>query len=160
MVGLERGWRVWRRKTPELRRLGMNSRNSSTPPAGLDRDESGAAGGPPSGEHSKGPQAGGQPGRKGTGLVPAATPDRTETLAPPGECSGCGGDLTNAADAGELGAGVGLLPAVMEKVHYLLPRRRCGCGKITTAVPPFGAVAQRDLRCRISILSPAIYPSA
>lgn len=46
MVGLERGWRVWRRKTPELRRLGMNSRNSSTPPAGLDRDESGAAGGP------------------------------------------------------------------------------------------------------------------
>jgi hypothetical protein len=108
MVGLERGWRVWRRKTPELRRLGMNSRNSSTPPAGLDRDESGAAGGPPSGEHSKGPQAGGQPGRKGMGLVPAATPDRTETPAPPGECSGCGGDLTNAADAGELGAGVGL----------------------------------------------------
>jgi hypothetical protein len=32
-----------------------------------------------------------------------------------------------------------LLPVVLEKVHYLLPRRRCGCGKITTAVPPFGA---------------------
>jgi transposase len=27
----------------------------------------------------------------------------------------------------------------MEKVHYLLPRRRCGCGRTTTAAPPFGA---------------------
>lgn len=31
-------------------------------------------------------------------------------------------------------------PVVLEKVHYLLGRRRCGCcGKITTATPPFGA---------------------
>lgn len=29
---------------------------------------------------------------------------------------------------------------MMEKVHYLLPRRRCGCGRTTTAVPPCGAV--------------------
>ena len=33
-----------------------------------------------------------------------------------------------------------LPPIALEKVHYLLPRRRCGCcGKITTAAPPFGA---------------------
>jgi hypothetical protein len=32
-----------------------------------------------------------------------------------------------------------ILPVVLEKVHYLLPRRRCGCGKTTTAAPPFGA---------------------
>ena len=33
-----------------------------------------------------------------------------------------------------------LPPIALEKVHYLLPRRRCGCcGKITTAVPPLGA---------------------
>lgn len=32
-------------------------------------------------------------------------------------------------------------PIVLEKVHYLLGRRRCGCcGKITTAAPPLGAV--------------------
>ncbi|MGH3899552.1 MAG: IS66 family transposase [Pseudonocardiaceae bacterium] len=32
-----------------------------------------------------------------------------------------------------------LPPVVMEKVHYLLPRRRCGCcGKTTTAAPPLG----------------------
>ena len=33
-----------------------------------------------------------------------------------------------------------ILAVTLEKVHYLLPRRRCGCGKITTAVPPFGSV--------------------
>ena len=40
-----------------------------------------------------------------------------------------------------LGAQVWDLPPItLEKVHYLLPRRRCGCcGKITTAAPPFGA---------------------
>jgi hypothetical protein len=27
---------------------------------------------------------------------------------------------------------------VVEKVHYLLPRRHCGCGTVTTAAPPFG----------------------
>ena len=33
-----------------------------------------------------------------------------------------------------------LPPIVLAKVHYLLPRRRCGCcGKITTAAPPWGA---------------------
>jgi hypothetical protein len=29
-------------------------------------------------------------------------------------------------------------PIVMAKAHYLLPRRRCGCGRTTTAAPPFG----------------------
>jgi hypothetical protein len=32
-----------------------------------------------------------------------------------------------------------ILPVVLEKVHYLLPRRRCGCGRTSTAAPPFGA---------------------
>lgn len=31
-----------------------------------------------------------------------------------------------------------ILPVVLEKVHYLLPRRRCSCGKTTTAAPPCG----------------------
>jgi hypothetical protein len=31
-----------------------------------------------------------------------------------------------------------ILAITLEKVHYLLPRRRCGCGRTTTAVPPFG----------------------
>ena len=31
-----------------------------------------------------------------------------------------------------------ILAVTLEKVHYLLPRRRCGCGKTTTAAPPLG----------------------
>jgi transposase len=84
---------------------------------------------------------GGQVGRKGSGLAPAAVPDRRQTLPPPGECSGCGGDLAGAADAGTGWAQVwDILPITLEKVHYLLPRRRCTCGCTTTATPPFGAV--------------------
>jgi hypothetical protein len=32
-----------------------------------------------------------------------------------------------------------ILAVTLEKVHYLLPRRRCGCGRTTTVAPPFGA---------------------
>jgi transposase len=32
------------------------------------------------------------------------------------------------------------LPAVLEKTHYLLPRKRCRCGCVSTADPPFGQV--------------------
>ncbi|MGH3718120.1 MAG: DUF6444 domain-containing protein [Pseudonocardiaceae bacterium] len=83
------------------RRLGMNSGNSSTPPskdsievkARRRADRS-------SRERSAERKPGGQPGRKGSGLAPSVTPDRTETLPPPGDCAGCGGDLGDAADAG------------------------------------------------------------
>jgi pimeloyl-ACP methyl ester carboxylesterase len=48
--------------------------------------------------------------------------------------------LADAADAGMSWAQVwDILAVTLEKVHYLLPRRRCGCGKTTTAAPPFGA---------------------
>ena len=122
-------------------RLGHDSTNSSTPPsqdsiaakAKRRADRS-------SWERSKDRKPGGQPGRKGSGLAPAVTPDRTETLPPPGDCSGCGGDLAGAADAGMSWAQVwDILAVTLEKVHYLLPRRRCGCGKTTTAAPPYGA---------------------
>ncbi|MGH3807921.1 MAG: hypothetical protein ACRDRU_15110, partial [Pseudonocardiaceae bacterium] len=55
--------------------------------------------------------------------------------------SGCRADLAQGADAGVGWAQVWDLPPItLEKVHYLLPQRRCGCcRKITTAVPPFGA---------------------
>ena len=123
-------------------RLGRDSTNSSQPPsqdpiaakAKRRADRS-------SRERSKDRKPGGQPGRTGTGLAPATEPDRRETVAAPTECVGCAADLTEAADAGTGWAQVWDLPPIaLEKVHYLLPRRRCGCcGKITTAAPPFGA---------------------
>ena len=123
------------------RRLGMNSGNSSVPPSN-DSIEAKAKrrADRSSRERSKDRKPGGQPGHKGSGLTPAVKPDRTETLPAPSACSGCGGDLADAVDAGMSWAQVwDILPVVLEKVHYLLPRRRCACGKTTTAAPPFGA---------------------
>jgi hypothetical protein len=82
--------------------LGRDSTNSSIPPS----QDSIAAKAKRradrlSWERSKDRKPGGQPGRKGSGLAPTATPDRTETLPPPGDCSGCSGDLAGAADAGK-----------------------------------------------------------
>jgi transposase len=122
-------------------RLGRDSTNSSTPPsqdsiaakAKRRADRS-------SRERSADRKPGGQPGHQSSGLAPTMTPDRTQTLPPPSNCCGCGGDLADAADAGMSWAQVwDILPVVLEKVHYLLPRRRCRCGRTTTAAPLFGA---------------------
>lgn len=143
VVGLASELERARTRIAELEaRLGRDSTNSSIPPSAdsiaakakrrADRS---------SRERSPDRKPGGQPGRKGSGLVPAVIPDRTETLAAPSDCSGCRADLADGADAGVSWAQVWDLPPItLEKVRYLLPRRRCGCcGKITTAVPPFGA---------------------
>jgi transposase len=102
VVGLAARVETLEAENAELRRrVGMSSANSSVPPskdsiaakAKRRADRS-------SRERSADRKPGGQPGRKGSGLAPTVTPDRTETLPPPGECSGCGADLTDAADAG------------------------------------------------------------
>jgi transposase len=122
------------------RQFGKDSSNSSTPPskdslaakAKQRADRS-------SRERSKDRKRGGQPGRKGTGLTPTPDPDRTERVEPPAECRDCRADLAGAAVLADGWAQVwDVLPAVLEKAHYLLPRRRCGCGVTTTAAPPFG----------------------
>jgi hypothetical protein len=73
-------------------------------------------------------------------LTPATVPDRTETAPTPEDCSGCGADLGDGTDAGLSWTQVWDIPPIrLEKVHHLLPRRTCSCcGKITTAVVPFG----------------------
>jgi Transposase IS66 family/Family of unknown function (DUF6444) len=142
VVGLAARVEALEAENAELRRrVGMSSVNSSAPPS---KDSIGAKAkrraDRSSRERSADRKPGGQPGRKGSGLAPVVRPDRTETLPAPGECSGCGGDLSGAADAGVSWAQVwDILPIVLEKVHYLLPRRRCGCGRTTTAAPPSGA---------------------
>jgi hypothetical protein len=63
------------------RRLGVNSANSSSP-SSKDSIEAKAKRRVDrcSRERSKDRKRGGQPGHKGSGLAPAATPDRTQTL--------------------------------------------------------------------------------
>lgn len=122
------------------RQLRQDSSNSSTPPSKdsiaakakqrVDRS---------SRERSKDRKPGGQPGRKGAGLTPTPDPDRRERASPAAQCRQCHADLAGAAELADGWAQVwDVLPPVMEKVHYRLPRRRCGCGAVTTATPPFG----------------------
>jgi transposase len=122
------------------RRLGQNSTNSSVPPskdslaakAKQRADRSSRV-------RSKDRKPGGQPGRQGAGLMPTPDPDRTQRVDPPAECRDCRADLTGGTEVADGWAQVwDVLPAVVEKAHYLLPRRRCGCGTVTTAPPPFG----------------------
>jgi transposase len=130
-----------RAKVAELeRQLGRDSTNSGQPSskdsiAAKARRRADLS----SRERSKDRKPGGQRGRKGVRLEPVGKPDRTERLAGPVDCAGCGADLAGGRDAGEGWAQVwDILPVVVEKVAYVLPRRRCGCGRTTTAQPPQG----------------------
>jgi hypothetical protein len=159
---------TWEAKNAELRRrLGINSTNSSTPPSkGSIGAKAARRANRSSRQRSADRKPGGQPGHKGSGLTPTATPDRTQTLPPPGACSGCAGDLSDAADAETSWAQVwDILAVTLEKVHYLLPRRRCGCRRTTTAAPPFGAAGSvvygpRINAAAILLAARAMFPSS
>ena len=123
------------------RKLETDSTNSSTPPS----QDSLAAKGKRRAQRSqrvrsKDRKPGGQPGRKGSAVTPAGTPDRTETAPGPEDCSKCGADLADGTAAGMSWTQIWDTPAIrLEKVHYLLPRRKCSCcKKITTSMMPFG----------------------
>jgi transposase len=86
-----------RLKVLELeRKLGRDSTNSDQPSsknsiAAKAKRQAGMS----SREHSKDRKPGGQPSRRGVRLEPAEKPDRTETLAAPVDCAGCGADLAD-----------------------------------------------------------------
>jgi hypothetical protein len=122
------------------RRVGTDSTNSSIPPS---KDSIAATAkrraDRSSRERSAERKPGGQPGRTGSGLTPTPDPDRTQRVDPPAECRDCRADLSGAAELADGWAQLwDVAPAVLEKTHYLLPRRRCGCGTTSTAAPPFG----------------------
>ena len=126
------------------RRLGMNSTNSGTPTS---KESVEAAAKRKAGRRSsqrvrsKDRRPGGQSGHKGSGLEPARGDEITsaERAEPPVECASCGAGLAGAADAGDGWAQIwDIAPIALEKVHWVLPRRRCGCcAKTTTALVPF-----------------------
>jgi transposase len=124
------------------RRLRMDSGNSSTPPSKeplAARARRKAAQRASQRERSKQRKPGGQPGHAGSGLEPEADPDRTEQADPPAECRCCGAGLGGAAAGRGWGQVWDIPPVRLEKVHWLLPKLRCGsCGTVTTADPPHG----------------------
>ncbi|NVI87508.1 transposase, partial [Actinomadura sp. BRA 177] len=126
------------------RRLGMDSTNSGTPTSKESIEavaERKARRRSSQRVRSKDRKPGGQPGRRGAGLEPARGDeiDRSERADPPAECSSCGTGLGGADDAGDGWAQIWDIPPItLERVHWVLPRRRCGCcGAITTGAVPF-----------------------
>ncbi|SNQ50410.1 transposase [Frankia canadensis] len=121
------------------RRLSMDSTNSSVPPSKepIGAREKRKAERRASSERvrSKETKPGGQPGHPGSGLSREAEPDRSLSADPPSECASCQADLSDAMVLADGWAQVwDLLEPVLEKVEWVLPRRRCACcRKVTTA---------------------------
>ncbi|WP_242419257.1 transposase, partial [Frankia sp. CpI1-P] len=121
------------------RRLSMDSTNSSVPPSKepISAREKRKAKRRASSERVrwKEKKPGGQPGHPGSGLTREAEPDRSLSADPPSECASCQADLSDAVVLADGWAQVwDLLEPVLEKVEWVLPRRRCACcRKVTTA---------------------------
>jgi transposase len=121
------------------RRLGRNSRNSSTPPSqdGLDKPP------PRSMRGSSGRKAGKQPGASGAGLMQVAVPDREIPHFPPW-CGHCAAPLGRDAVAGEVvRRQVFDVPEAGIEVseHQLFAAACGGCGAVTRASAPAGVAA-------------------
>jgi len=117
------------------RRLGQNSRNSSSPPSSDGPERSPA---PRSLRRKTGRRPGKQPGAQGFSLELVDDPNEVFDHVP-GCCRGCGGDLRCAAVAGVVRRQVtDISPAVVTVTEHRLHQRRCGCGKVTTASAPAG----------------------
>jgi transposase len=119
------------------RRLGRNSRNSSQPPSA-----DGPAT-PPSRatRRRSGRRLGKQPGAGGSALFQVGAPDEVIDHVPDA-CTGCGADLSGVTGAGVVRRQAHDIPAITPVVvEHRLHRRRCGCGKTTTAAAPAGVSA-------------------
>ena len=130
------------------RKLGKDSQNSSKPPSsdGLgsraerrrqerERRRTEPAEGPKDAK-----KRGGQPGHPGGGLAFTATPDDVRVVEP-GPCGGCGADLAGAPQVRTVPLQVVDIPEIRALVtQFLLVSRRCGCGTVTRAAAPEGAV--------------------
>jgi transposase len=124
-----------RAENAELRaRLGTDSRNSSKPPSsdGLAKPA------PRSLRGKSGRRPGGQAGHRGQTLCQVADPDRRRRHVPRC-CRGCGAALGGAAEVGVERRQVFDIPPITVKVtEHQLVKRRCGCGRVTTADAPAG----------------------
>ncbi|MFN2497313.1 MAG: DUF6444 domain-containing protein [Pseudonocardiaceae bacterium] len=120
-------------------RLGRDSTNSSTPPS-ADSIAAKRRADRSSRERPADRKLGGQPSHRGSGLRrrPSRTGPRQWRRQPSEPAAGrIRARPRMRAQAGRRCGTPHRSP--LEKVHYLLPRRRCRCcGKTTTAAPPFG----------------------
>src|SRR5664280_2808397 len=110
--------------------VGQEPRDGQEPPQGQREGDGGAV--------KPKRKQGGQPGHRGSGLARVAKPDRTEPVEPVA-CGGCGADLAGAPGGVASSVQVFDLPTfALAVTGYLMMRRTCGCGHVTTAGPPAG----------------------
>jgi transposase len=122
------------------RQAGRDSSSSSQPPSqdGPAAEAKKKAGKQAARRARPGRAQGGQKGHPGASLAWAARPDETLVIEP-GSCAGCGADLAGAE--GRVASAVqvaGIPPAARTVTEYQMMRRTCGCGQVTTALPPRG----------------------
>ena len=141
------------------RQVGRDSGNSSQPPsrdglgakakaraekraqragAGRDGGQDGAGDGSASEDGVAAPKRkqGGQRGHRGSGLARVSDPQRSEPVEPVA-CGGCGSSLAGAAGGAGYSVQVFDVPSfAMAVTEYLMMRRVCGCGHVTTADAP------------------------
>ncbi|MPY81450.1 MAG: IS66 family transposase, partial [Actinophytocola sp.] len=119
------------------RRLGQNSQNSSRPPSSDSFDKPASR----SLRKKTGRRPGKQPGSPGTALRQVDDLDEVIDHLPT-ECRSCGGDLADARAAGVVRRQVHDIPEVTTRVvEHRLHKRRCGCGRVSTADAPAGVAA-------------------
>jgi transposase len=130
---------VLRARVAELeRRLGLNSRNSSKPPA-----SDGLAKPPPRSLRGRsGRGSGKQPGSPGAALSQVDDPDEVVEHRP-GVCAGCRAGLAGAPVVGVVRRQVFDVPPVRLRVteHRLAACRCAGCGAVGVAAAPPGVAA-------------------
>jgi transposase len=115
------------------RRLGQNSRNSSKPPSSDDPEQEPP---PRSLRRRTGRRPGKQPGAQGFSLQLIDDPNEVFDYVPD-RCRGCAADLQGAAAVGVVRRQVtDIAPAQATVTEHRLHRRRCRCGKVTTAPAP------------------------
>ena len=143
-----------RERLEELeRRLGLNSRNSSKPPAsdGLGKPQAGKRTRSLRGRSGK--KSGGQPGHPGETLCRTDAPDRIEEHVPL-RCAGCSAALAAASAAGEpVTRQVFELPEPrsLEVTEHRAHAGRCEhCGTVTRAAFPEGVSAPVQYGPRIA----------
>ncbi len=133
------------------RRLGMNSKNSSTPPS----SEGLAKPSPKSLRKPSGRKPGGQPGHRGRTLSQVDDPDEI-VRHEPSCCTGCGHTLEAADQTGLTRRQVFDLPPInIRVVEHQLISRRCACGTVSTAEAPANVNAPVQYGPRI--LAVAVY---
>lgn len=131
------------------RRLRMNSTNSSKPPSsdGLAK--------PASLRRPSGRGPGKPKGAPGGALLQVAAPDTVEVHVP-AACRGCAGGLAGAEVVSVERRQVFDLPEIrLRVVEHRIEHRRCGCGTVTAASAPTGAVAPAQYGPRLKAV--AIY---